>query len=634
MPEKSNNPFNFWQELKRRKVFRVIVMYAGAAYIIIELVNNVAEPLHLPEWFATLVILMLIIGFPIVAILSWIFDVTPEGLKKTESSKDAKETTPSESVRRKLKLSDGIIAVLVLVVCILLYPKIFNKDKFEDIKDEDGRISVAVMPFENLSGDTLFNVWQVGFQDLLITTLSNSKELSVRQFQTMYAAYGNNINVSYASITPSAARELALKLETRTFIIGKILKAGDKIRINAKLMDSETEAIFKTYQVEGKTEDDIFAMADSLSGLIKNYLEIEKLIEQINLPDFRGSFITNSAEAFQYYIHGYNAYLVSNYDASREWWSKSIEADSGFITPYVFLAFMSNYNQGKKLCNLAYKKRDGLPLKGKLMVDFLNAIYYETPKETIKYLKQILEIEELNPVYWYLLGCEYYSIDQYKDAAVYFEKALDICKKWETNFMNPELYELLGDSYHKVDEHKKEKEVYELGLDLFPDDVDIIQHQAICALSQGETDEADVYIKKYKSSRNNRDLWSESRILSGVGIIYSEANLFDEAETSYRQALKLDPQNPELINVLAWFLINNDINVDEGLELIQEALEFRPDIYYLQHTKAWGLYKEGKYEESLELLEKSWDLKPYYVHEHYLNIQEVEQALARQESEQ
>ena len=75
MPEQSNNPLNFWQELKRRKVFRVIVMYAGAAYIIIELVNNVAEPLHLPDWTATLVILLLIIGFPIVAILSWIFGI-------------------------------------------------------------------------------------------------------------------------------------------------------------------------------------------------------------------------------------------------------------------------------------------------------------------------------------------------------------------------------------------------------------------------------------------------------------------------------------------------------------------------------------------------------------------------------
>jgi len=630
MPQSPNKIIQFWQELKRRKVIKVIAMYAGTAFIILEVVDIVLPRLGLPDWTVTLVIVLLAVGFPITIILSWIFDVTPEGMKKTESIEEVSEQEPPPSpIKKELKTTDIIIAVLFVAVCVLLYPKLFNRDQFDNIRDEDGRISVAVMPFENLSGDTLFNVWQGGFQDLLITTLSNSKELSVRQYQTMHAAYGNNKNGNYASITPSAASELALKLETRTFIIGKILKAGEKIRINAKLIDSETEAIFKTYQVDGKTEDDIFAMADSLSGLIKNYLEIEKLIEQTNLPDFRGSFITNSAEAFKYYIHGYNAFLDYNYDATMEWWSKSIEADSGFITPYVFLAYMLNDIQGKKLCNLAYKKRDDLPLKGKLMVDYLNAIYFETPKEVIKYLKQILEIEELNPVYWYLLGDQYYYINQYKDAIIYFERTLDICKKWGTNFFNPVLYEHLGDSYHKVNEHKKEKEVYELGLDLFPDFGDIIRQQAICAFSQEDTDKAEVILTKYKSIRK-RNLWSESQILSGVGSIYSEANLFDEAETSYRQALKLDPQNPVRIYGLAWFLINNDINVDEGLELVQKALEDNPDDWNYLDTKGWGLYKLGSYEEALKVLKDAWDLRPVYDHEGYRHIQEVEQALASQ----
>jgi len=77
MPQPINKLTQFWQELKRRKVVRVIIVYAGAAYIIIELVSNITEPLHLPDWTTTLVILLLAIGFPITAILSWIFDVTP-----------------------------------------------------------------------------------------------------------------------------------------------------------------------------------------------------------------------------------------------------------------------------------------------------------------------------------------------------------------------------------------------------------------------------------------------------------------------------------------------------------------------------------------------------------------------------
>ena len=71
MADRPKKRSNFFQELKRRNVYRVIAMYAGAAFVIIELINNITEPLHLPEWTPTLVILLLAIGFPIVIIFSW-----------------------------------------------------------------------------------------------------------------------------------------------------------------------------------------------------------------------------------------------------------------------------------------------------------------------------------------------------------------------------------------------------------------------------------------------------------------------------------------------------------------------------------------------------------------------------------
>jgi hypothetical protein len=149
-------------------------MYAGAAFVIIELTNNVVGPLGLPGWVPTVVILILIVGFPIVTILSWIFDITPEGLKKTDDMESYIKGDPViHPGRRKLKVSDVIIAVLVVVVGILVYPKIFSKDNFKEVRDSDGKLAIAVMPFENLSGDSLYNVWQSGIQNLLITTLSN-----------------------------------------------------------------------------------------------------------------------------------------------------------------------------------------------------------------------------------------------------------------------------------------------------------------------------------------------------------------------------------------------------------------------------------------------------------------------------
>jgi len=87
MPSKQNRLSQFWQELKRRRVIHVIIVYATAAFVIVELVNNVTEPLKLPEWTPTLVILILLVGFPLTIIFSWIFDVTPEGVERTKPSK-------------------------------------------------------------------------------------------------------------------------------------------------------------------------------------------------------------------------------------------------------------------------------------------------------------------------------------------------------------------------------------------------------------------------------------------------------------------------------------------------------------------------------------------------------------------
>ena len=116
MSTKPNNLAQFWNELKRRKFFRVVAMYAATAFIIMEAGDIMLPRLGLPDWTVTFIIVLLIIGFPISIILSWIFDITPEGVKKTESIEVTKEQEPSSvPVKRRLKASDLIIVVLFVV---------------------------------------------------------------------------------------------------------------------------------------------------------------------------------------------------------------------------------------------------------------------------------------------------------------------------------------------------------------------------------------------------------------------------------------------------------------------------------------------------------------------------------------
>lgn len=632
---KSNPLLRFWNELKRRKVFRVLAMYAGASFVVIEVTNNIVEPLGLPDWTPTVIILAIIIGFPVTAIMSWIFDITPEGVRKTEPFDDS---IPEDRKRRKLRPSDVVITVLIIVIGYLIYPKIFQRDSLKDLRDQNGKISVAIMPFDNQTGDTTFNVWQSGFQNLLITTLSNSEEMSVRNYKAVKNVLDSRKDVSVASLTPSLKRDLAGKLETRTLITGNLLKAGNKLRANAQLVDAETDEIYKTYQVEGNSEDDIFHMADTLSGLIKNYIEIRKISDQYNSPAIEGNKLTTSSQAFKYYLHAYDAFRYTEMETAIELFKKAIEADSTFINAYIFLTYAylmsGNDRMAKQSCKKAYRMREEASTEGKLLLDQVNAYFFETPYEEIKYIKQLISMDDLNPLYWHMLGFAYYKLFEYEDAIKSYERALEIHEKWGTPYGNPFLYFPLEDAYHKTGEHKKEARVAELGKSLFPNAILIHQYEIICEMSQGNMEKAEELLAEYQSIRHNVLHCTEAMISTGVGSIYSGAGLLEEAESYYRKAIEQEPDNLNWKNDFAWFLVDKEVNIEEGLELVEEVLDYAPEYWPALDTKGWGLYKQGKYEEALKLLKDSWDLKPAYSHTGFLHIQEVEAAVERENSEQ
>jgi len=113
MSEKPSKLSQFWEELKRRKVIYVITVYASAAFVIIELVNNVFEPLNLPDRTPTYAIIILAIGFPIAIILSWIFDLTPKGVEKT------KPLTEGQQAGKSVTTNGWKIATYVSIAVII-----------------------------------------------------------------------------------------------------------------------------------------------------------------------------------------------------------------------------------------------------------------------------------------------------------------------------------------------------------------------------------------------------------------------------------------------------------------------------------------------------------------------------------
>ena len=219
MVKSTNILTRFWQELKRRKVFKVLAMYAGSAFVIIQVIDILAAPLNLPPWIMTLIIILLSTGFPLAAILAWIFDLTPEGIKKTESLEElaGKEivTVPG---RRRLKAGDIIIVILLIAVIILAWPRIFKRDTVKRLSSSGEKVAVAVMPFQNMTNDTVWNVYQKAIQWSLISSLSKSGELGVRQRETLDQLTNTKGFNENASVSPAIAAQISKKLDADIYI--------------------------------------------------------------------------------------------------------------------------------------------------------------------------------------------------------------------------------------------------------------------------------------------------------------------------------------------------------------------------------------------------------------------------------
>jgi tetratricopeptide (TPR) repeat protein len=271
-----------------------------------------------------------------------------------------------------------------------------------------------------------------------------------------------------------------------------------------------------------------------------------------------------------------------------------------------------------------------MSIQERLYTNFVYAVCFETPHERIKYLKQLLEIDDKLPHAYFDLGTSYLNLYQYDKAINVYEKSLEIYKEWGSKPWFVPNYTSLGSAYHQTGQYKKEKELYFKAEQDFPDDYLIIYRQAVLSLVEKDTNAANKYIEKYISNQRDNSV-SEAVLTSNLAGIYSEAGILDKAEEYYQSALSLEPEKSDRLNNLAYFLIDKDINIDKGLELIDKALHISPDNYSYLHTKGWGLYKLGKYQEALDLLQKSWDLRrefAVYNHDAFLHLEAVKKAVA------
>ena len=555
---------------------------------------------------------------------------TAEGIPEAE--------TATQSLSGSFKKPPLLAAYALMALLVIAFAFIYLARKSDLSNQPAGdEISIAVMPFQNLTNDASKNFWEIMIQDNLINSLSNEKDLKVRQTQTVNSLLESNDLANYASLTTTLARSVSQKLDASVLVLGSIKQIGAITRLNAKLIDSKTEQVFQSFQLDGKPEN-IIQLADSLTLLVKNFLITDLLKKEFSLSIKRlvdASAVSTDPEVFRFYLEGTNSFAKMDFSQAREMYLKALEIDSNFIPAMIHLTGTYG-NQGlfedaKKWSITLYEKRHKVSRFENLAIEANYATYFGIPADAIKYYKLILDIDDQISLVYYMIGLNYIRLGQYENAIPELEKNLELRRSWGIKSVWAPDYALLGEAYHKTGQYRKEQRLYKQAEKDFPNDPLIIRFQAILALARGKTKQANEYLLKFESIIRDEGA-TEASIQTRLGWIYEEAGKIDQAEKHLRNALLLEPENPVRMNIMATLLIKHDNNVSEGMELIEKALETRPDHYIWLHTKGLGLYKQGKYREALEVLQKSWDLRrerAVYNHEAFLNLEEAKKAVAK-----
>src|SRR6516165_3608470 len=253
---------NFFTELKRRNVYKVAVAYIVAGWALAQGIAQVFPVFDVPNWIVRLIVVLIIIGFPIALIFAWAFEITPEGVKRTE---EADAMPPSSRPGKRTWI---YIVVVGTVISLSLF--FLGRYTAGNRITSGDRKSIAVLPFTSLSENKDDAYFADGVQDQILTNLAKVSDLrvishtSVRQYKTG---------------EPRNLREIGKQLGVTHILEGSVRRSGDRLRISAQLIDARTDSQIwaETYD---RTAADLFAIQSDLAQSIVTQLQTKLSAQQ------------------------------------------------------------------------------------------------------------------------------------------------------------------------------------------------------------------------------------------------------------------------------------------------------------------------------------------------------------------
>jgi TolB-like protein/Tfp pilus assembly protein PilF len=325
---------NILTELKRRNVIRVAGLYLVGAWLLVQVAGTVLPMFGAPEWLPRTIVILLAIGFVPALIFSWVFELTPQGLKR-----DA-DVTPEESIAPQTahRMNRMIIAVLVLALGYFVFDKFVLAPRREtaeshtapwpnESKSIANAKSIAVLPFDNLSRDPDNAFFAEGVQDEILTRLAKVADLKVI----------SRTSTQHFKSAPDNLPQIAKQLGVTNILEGSVQKANDQVRVNVQLINALTDAHLWADTYDRKLTD-IFAVESEIAKSIADALQakLSHAAEHV-----LASRPTENPEAHELYLKGryfWNRRTGANLQKAAEYFEQAIAKDPKYALAYSGLA--------------------------------------------------------------------------------------------------------------------------------------------------------------------------------------------------------------------------------------------------------------------------------------------------------
>jgi TolB-like protein len=322
------NPLNFFAELKRRNVYKIAIAYAVVAWLLMQIATQIFPFLEIPNWAIRLVIMLLALGFPIALILAWAYELTPEGIKRTD------QIEPGQRSRNRAWIYIVIVAGGISV-SLFLFGRYTTSSKQSGSVELPAK-SIAVLPFENFSEDKAFAFFADGVHDEILNDLAKIADLKVISRTSV---------MQYKNTATRNLPEIAQALKVAHVLEGSVQRSGNRVRVSAQLIDARNDTHVWVEKYDRELAD-VFTIQSEIAQKIADQLQGKLSPKEKSAISERP---TADLAAYDLYLRAKELIYDSEFNPSRrrealfkavQLLDQAIARDPAFLLAYCQLAYV------------------------------------------------------------------------------------------------------------------------------------------------------------------------------------------------------------------------------------------------------------------------------------------------------